>query len=201
MLNPTILLPMKKLVLGSNSPRRKELLSQAGFEFEVFTTEVDESSDQDLSNMDLAVYLARKKNLIYRESLATNVVLTADTVVISKENVLGKPLNRQEAVEMLKSMSDSFHKVITGVCISSSSKLVCFDDTTLVHFRKLTESEIESYVDKYQPYDKAGGYGIQEWIGMIAIDQIKGSYYNVMGLPIHKVYECLAKDFGIHAKL
>ncbi|MEQ6120642.1 Maf family protein [Reichenbachiella sp. MALMAid0571] len=191
---------MNKLIVASNSPRRQELMAQAGFKFEVFTQDVDESVDESMPILDVAKYLAEKKNIEYRKLLDQEIVVTSDTVVIANDQILGKPKNADEARSMLQSMSDGSHLVITGVCISSDTKSISFDDTTKVYFKPITAQEIEYYIDNYKPYDKAGAYGIQEWIGMVAIDKIEGSFYNVMGLPIHKVYDCLKNKFGIFPK-
>jgi len=188
---------MSKLIVASNSPRRQELMAQAGFKFEVFTQNIDETIDKRMSVLDAAKYLAEKKNKEYRKLLGQEVILTSDTVVIANNQILGKPKDAEEARAMLQSMSDGSHLVVTGVCISSDKKMVSFDDVTKVHLNTINLKEINYYIDNYQPFDKAGAYGIQEWIGMVAIDKIEGSFYNVMGLPIHKVYSCLKNDFDI----
>ena len=191
---------MNKLIVASNSPRRQELMIQAGFKFEVFTKDVDESIDESIPIMDVAKYLAEKKNIEYRKILDKEIIVTSDTVVIANDQILGKPKDTDEARSMLQSMSDGSHLVVTGVCISSHKRSISFDDTTKVYFKPITTQEIEYYIDNYKPYDKAGAYGIQEWIGMVAINSIEGSFYNVMGLPIHKVYDCLKNQFGILPK-
>lgn len=188
---------MSKLIVASNSPRRQELMALAGFKFEVFTQDIDETIDKKMPVLDVAKYLAEKKNIEYRKLLTEEIVVTSDTVVIANNQILGKPKDAKEARAMLQSMSDGSHLVVTGVCISSDTKIVSFDDVTKVHLNSITLKEIDYYIDNYKPYDKAGAYGIQEWIGMVAIDKIEGSFYNVMGLPIHKVYSCLKNEFDI----
>ncbi len=188
---------MKKLIVASNSPRRQELMRQAGFEFDVFTLDVDEAVEEAMPAMDVALFLAQKKNKAYRQQLASEVVLTADTVVVCDGEMLGKPKNAEDARRMLRMLCGGVHEVVSGVCISSADRQVAFDDTTHVYFKAVSDQEIDYYIDSYRPFDKAGAYGIQEWIGMIAIDKIEGSYYNVVGLPIHKVYAQLRDTFGI----
>lgn len=188
---------MRKLIVASNSPRRQELMAQAGFKFEVLTKDVDESIQNGTSPMDVAKLLAIKKNSQYRASLSDEIVVTSDTVVIADGQILGKPKSAEQAQQMLEGLSGGSHLVVSGVCISTDVKTVSFDDVTTVHFKPLDKEEISYYIEHYKPFDKAGAYGIQEWIGMVAVDRIEGSFYNVMGLPIHKVYQCLAADFGV----
>ncbi len=179
-----------KLILASKSPRRQQLLKEAGFDFVVKTLDTDESYPETLEVNAVASFLAKKKAEAFIPTLEDDeAVITADTVVILEDKILGKPKNHIEAKAMLKALSGQQHCVITGVCIASKSKTMVFDDTTLVHFRSLSEKEIDYYIEKYQPFDKAGAYGIQEWIGMIGIQKIEGSYFTVMGLPTHLVYE------------
>ena len=188
---------MSQLIVASNSPRRQQLMKDAGFDFEIRTLEIDESVDTSWPTDKVAMNLSVKKNEAYRHILDGEVVLTADTVVVANNQILGKPKDPQEAKEMILAMSDSSHQVITGVAISSASDKICFDDVTTVQFKKLTSDEVSYYIKNFQPFDKAGSYGIQEWIGMIGIKSIQGSFYNVMGLPIHKVYDVLSRQFGI----
>ncbi|MEP6735270.1 MAG: Maf family nucleotide pyrophosphatase [Chryseolinea sp.] len=180
-----------KLILASSSPRRQYLMQEAGFSFRIEKPDVEESFPPNLPSTQVAKYLAEKKAEFFRLTMKDEVVLTADTVVIIDDEVINKPGDRDEAISMLKRLSGRTHTVVTGVCILSKEKEESFDDTTLVTFQTLTQHEIEHYVDHYKPYDKAGAYGAQDWIGMIAIARIEGSYFNVMGLPIHKVYEHL----------
>lgn len=188
---------MKKLIIASNSARRQQLMRDAGYEFEVKVLDVDESLDCSISPLDAAEYLAKKKNLAYTDVFSGRVVLTSDTVVIANNSILGKPKDKHEAFEMIASLSGNSHLVMSGVCISDADHEISFSDATTVQFEELSSNEIEYYINNYQPYDKAGSYGIQEWIGMIGIRSIQGSFYNVMGLPVHRVYQVLKSAFGI----
>lgn len=179
------------LILASSSPRRQYLMREAGFDFTVEKPDVEESFPDDLPVDQVARYLANKKAEYFRKELHNQIIVTADTVVILDGEIMNKPADRKEAITMLSRLSGNTHLVMTGVCILSVEKEKSFDDTTEVTFRNLKQEEIEFYVDQYKPYDKAGAYGAQDFIGMIAIEEIKGSYFNVMGLPIHKVYEHL----------
>ena len=181
----------RPLILASSSPRRQYLMKEAGFEFSVEKPDVDESFPADMPVDQVARYLAAKKAEYFRPRIHEEIVVTADTVVILFDRILNKPLDRNEALTMLEQLSGRTHIVMTGVCIVSKEKEETFDDTTEVTFQALTKDEIEFYVDRYKPYDKAGAYGAQDWIGMVAIQKITGSYFNVMGLPIHKVYQHL----------
>lgn len=181
----------RPLILGSSSPRRQFLMRESGFEFTVEKPDVDEDFPRELPVEQVAKYLAVKKAEFFRADIKDQVVVTADTVVIINNYILNKPQDRTEAISMLNVLSGQTHLVMTGVCILSAEKEQSFDDTTEVTFKKLSQKEIEFYVDTYKPYDKAGAYGAQDWIGMVAIEKITGSYFNVMGLPIHKVYQHL----------
>ncbi|HNP17077.1 MAG TPA: Maf family nucleotide pyrophosphatase [Fulvivirga sp.] len=181
------------LILASKSPRRQQLLSEAGFKFVVKSVEVDESYPIELDPKEVAKYLAEKKAKASQQELTNELLIAADTVVIVDNQLLGKPITHHDAKRMLRLMSGRTHLVITGVAIASNSKLVSFDDTTEVTFKVLTDDEIDHYINEYKPFDKAGAYGIQEWIGMIGIVKIEGSFFNVVGLPVHKVYEELNK--------
>jgi septum formation protein len=181
----------RPLILASSSPRRQYLLKEAGFDFTVEKPDVDENFPLALPADQVAKYLAEKKAEVFRLAMKDEIVLTADTIVLLDNKILNKPADRSEAFSMLSDLSGHTHKVITGVCILSKEKETSFDDTTEVTFQKLTNQEIEFYIDNYKPYDKAGAYGAQDWIGMVAIQKIVGSYFNVMGLPIHKVYQHL----------
>ena len=184
-----------ELILGSASPRRKQLLRDAGFEFQVRVVPFDEVFPNEMNPEDVAAFLAKGKNERQRKSVTTQIVLTADTVVIHENKILGKPESPEEAIQTLKLLSSDTHLVVTGVCISDSQKSVSFSSKTEVKFRELTDEEIEFYVTNFHPKDKAGSYAIQEWIGLIGVEWIKGDYYNVVGLPIVKVYETLLKEF------
>jgi septum formation protein len=181
----------RPLILASSSPRRQYLMKEAGFNFTVEKPDVDESFPAELPSEQVAKYLAEKKAEYFRLTMKNEIVLTADTIVVLEDKILNKPSDRIEAISMLGELSGNTHRVITGVCIMSVEREESFDDTTEVTFQKLTQQEIEYYVDNYKPYDKAGAYGAQDWIGMVAIQKIVGSYFNVMGLPIHKVYQHL----------
>ena len=183
----------KKILLASNSPRRKILLENVGVNIEVITGDkVDESLPQEICPEESAKYLARKKNRAYKDIHADNTVLiTADTVVILKGKILGKPKITNEAAEMLKQLSGNVHEVHTGVCLSTKDKEIAFSEISKVYFDKVSDNEIDYYIKNYKPFDKAGAYGIQEWIGHIGIVKIEGSYDNIVGLPVRSVYRKL----------
>ena len=184
-----------KVILASNSPRRKELLGGLGIDFEVRTlSDIDESYPNALRGEDIPMFISGKKAEAYKQGMADDeMIITADTIVYDNGQVLGKPKNRGEAVQMLKGLSGHAHEVITGVSIVTKKKTVQFASTSKVTFAALTDEEIAYYVDTDKPYDKAGAYGIQEWIGYVAVTRIEGSYFNVMGLPIQKLYSELKK--------
>ena len=182
---------MKRLVLGSASPRRQELLKYLNIPFEVIIKEVEESYPTGLIESEVAIYLAEKKANAFVEGLDDELVLTADTIVCHKDKVLGKPSDRYNAIEMLRELSDDEHSVITSCALLSSEGLSSFFSKTMVSFYKLSISEIHNYVDNFHPYDKAGAYGIQDWIGKVGIKEIRGCYYNVVGLPISTLKERL----------
>jgi septum formation protein len=181
----------RPLILASSSPRRQYLMKEAGFTFTIEKPGVDEDFPAEMPVEQVAKYLASKKAEFFRPQIHNEIIVTADTVVILDKKIMNKPQDRNEAIAMLTALSGKSHLVMTGVCIVSKEKEESFDDTTEVTFQSLTQSEIEFYVDHYKPFDKAGAYGAQDWIGMIAIQKITGSYFNVMGLPIHKVYQHL----------
>lgn len=185
-----------RLVLGSASPRRKELMSGAGLDFTIRLANVDESTFPDFEEKsEVPQYLSRVKAEALRDSLANDeLLITADTVVLSDKEILGKPANRAEAISMLQRLSGNMNRVVTGVTLMTIDKTESFKVSTDVFFRKLDLKEIEYYVDTCKPYDKAGAYGIQEWIGYIGISRIEGSFYNVMGLPIQSIFVKL-KEF------
>jgi septum formation protein len=179
------------LILASTSPRRQFLMKEAGFEFRVEKPEADESFPDFMPVEMVPRFLAEKKAEAFKAKLKDEIVMTADTVVIIKGKILNKPLDRAEAINMLTELSGRTHKVITAVCLLSIEKQELFHDTTKVTFKKLTPEEIEFYIDTCKPYDKAGSYGAQDWLGMVGIEKINGSYFNVMGLPMHKVHKHL----------
>ena len=180
----------KKLILASQSPRRQELLRGLDVDFTLAPRyHVDEVYPPEMPKDEVPVYLARLKSEHYPQPLADNeILITADTLVWCKNEFLGKPQNEEDAARMLRLMSGCAHEVLTGVCLRSASKTATFLATTHVHFRTLAQSEIDYYIDTYKPMDKAGAYGIQEWIGYAAIERIEGSYYNVVGLPMQRLY-------------
>jgi septum formation protein len=184
------------VILGSQSPRRKEILNVFLDHFETCPLNIDESYPETLPCRDVALFLAEKKFNAYANTLEHDILICADTVVIHQNRLLEKPKNRQEAIEMLRSLSGNTHQVITGVCLGQAKNKSSFSSETIVSFLELSESEIIRYVDAYNPFDKAGSYGIQEWIGYAAVESIQGCFYNVMGLPASKVYQAL-KSFGI----
>ena len=186
------------IILASKSPRRIELMQQAGFQFTVqLAGEIDELYPPELQREEIQLFLARLKADAFLRAVVIpdhTIVVTADTIVWINDRVLGKPAGRQEAIDMLKILSGKMHQVYTGVCIATNNKRHDFFAESKVYFRVLNNDEISYYVDRYQPYDKAGAYGIQEWIGYVGIEKIDGSHYNVMGLPIQKLY-CELRDF------
>ena len=184
---------MYRIVLASNSPRRKELLAGLGMPFEVrVLKDIDESYPEDLPVSEVALYIAGKKADAYRAALAEDeLVITADTVVIVDDEILGKPVDEKDAERMLRLISGRTHQVTTGVCMLTRENERRFAVTTDVTFKQLSDDEIHYYITKYKPFDKAGAYGIQEWIGYIGVTGLHGSYYNVMGLPIQRIYETL----------
>lgn len=178
------------LILASASPRRRQLLSECGLQFTVAEKfECNEDYPATLSADEVASYLARKKSHAYPKNLAKNdILLTADTVVIVGDTILGKPADREEAIEMLRSLSGRTHTVTTGIALRMTDRIHFFSVSSSVAFRELTDEEIAYYIDTHKPYDKAGAYGIQEWIGYVAIEEIAGSFFNVMGLPVQRLY-------------
>lgn len=183
------------IVLASNSPRRRELLSGLNLEYTVrVLPDIDESYPDTLKGEEIPMYISRKKAEAYRNSMAEDeLIITADTVVCINEKVLGKPQTLEEAKEMLRELSDKIHQVITGVCLMTHHLQRTFSATTQVTFDALTEDEIEFYVEKFRPLDKAGAYGVQEWIGFVGVSRLEGSYFNVMGLPVQRLYQELKK--------
>lgn len=183
------------VILASNSPRRKELLAGLGVEYEVRTLpDIDESYPASLQGEEIPLYISKEKADAYREMLKPGeLMITADTIVWLEGKVLGKPVDREDALQMLRDMSGRTHEVFTGVCLTTTEWQRSFASQTEVRFAKLTEEEITYYVDKYQPMDKAGAYGVQEWIGYIGVENIQGSYYNIMGLPVQRLYRELLK--------
>ena len=185
----------KRIILASGSPRRKELLAGLCVDFEVDTrNNFEEVIDPEIPHENIPEVLSVGKSYGFHRALENNeILITSDTLVLREGKVMGKPASREEAYEMLKMLSGQDHKVITAVSIRDHKRIVTFSDTAIVSFKSLTDSEIYFYIDKFNPYDKAGAYGIQEWIGYIGIDRIEGSYFTIMGFPVHKVYSELQK--------
>jgi septum formation protein len=182
------------IILGSNSPRREQLFKELGLKFQVLAKDVDETIPTQFRREDIAMFLARKKALAYKAELQENgIVVTADTLVAVDDLILGKPTDEKDAERMLKLLSGRRHQVITGVCIMSNRKSESFFVKTDVSFKVLRDEEIKYYIQTCKPLDKAGAYGIQEWVGMVGVDYIQGSFYNVMGLPIKELYENLLR--------
>ena len=185
---------MHAFILASQSPRRKTLLEWAEIPFEIIVSDIDESYPTSLAIEEVPVYIAKNKALAVKEmiistkpALVNQCIIAADTVVVLDHKIIGKPNNKQEAIDSLLALSGQTHKVITGVVLLYQGQEISFSETTLVEFHTLTPEQIEFYVDKYKPYDKAGGYAIQEWIGVVGIKKISGDFYNVMGLPVSKL--------------
>ena len=181
------------LILASTSPRRQQLMRDAGYQFTVRSKNVSEAFSDDMPVAEVPVFLAEKKAVAFLEEISDEIVIAADTVVIINNRILNKPADEAKAFAMLRQLSGHMHEVITGVCVLSAHKKILFSDRTEVYFKDLTDDEIGHYIQQYQPFDKAGAYGAQEWMGMVAVEKIIGSYFNVMGLPIHRVYEELQK--------
>ncbi len=182
----------KDIILASRSPRRKELLSSLGIFFRIVEPDICEDYPTNLKREEIALYLAGRKaeSVIQKEKKKNSdfLIIASDTIVCLGDMILNKPANRQEAMQMLQKLSGTKHQVITAVCVVSPSGRQSFYSETNVYFTKLQDDEIEHYIDNFKPYDKAGSYGIQEWIGYIGIEKIEGSYFNVMGLPVQKLY-------------
>jgi len=184
------LLMSHRIILASRSPRRQQLLKELGVKFDTVIRDFGETFPEGLSGEEIARFVAHSKAASFRDEIADNeIVITADTIVWCNNQVLGKPVDKQDAVRILKEISGNTHEVITGVSLFSKSKEVTFSDTTKVTFEVFSDEDINFYIDKYKPYDKAGAYGIQEWIGIVACSKIEGSYFNVVGLPVQRLYK------------
>ncbi len=181
----------KKIILASGSPRRRQILSDAGFTFDVEVKPTDEVFDATMPSELVPVFLSEKKVEQFKGYDENYIIIGSDTVVIVDNQILNKPQNKEEAIAMLTKLSNKTHKVVTGVSIKIGNHIQSFSDSTEVHFSELSSSEINFYIDHFKPFDKAGAYGVQDFIGMVGIDRIEGSFYTVMGLPIHKVYQYL----------
>lgn len=181
------------VILASNSPRRKELLAGLEIDFEVKTIKgLEEHYPNNLREGEIPLYLAQQKMRAYTPLISSNeLIITADTIVWLGSEVMGKPKSKEGAIEMLRKLSGNTHQVFTGVCVKSKEKEISFTAQSDVQFATLTDEEISHYVERYQPFDKAGSYGVQEWIGYIGVEHIDGSFYNIMGLPVQKLYNVL----------
>ncbi|MZP55920.1 MAG: septum formation protein Maf [Bacteroidales bacterium] len=178
-----------RLILASRSPRRKQLMDELGLKFEVIVRDYEEQYPEDLIGEEIALFLANGKAELFRRELNDNeIVITADTIVWCRQKVLGKPAGKEDAIKMIRELSGTTHEVITGVVLLSKKGEKAFCETTRVTFDKLTDNEIEYYIEKCRPFDKAGAYGIQEWIGIAGCSRVEGSYFNVVGLPAHRLY-------------
>lgn len=191
---------MKQIILASGSPRRKMLLEWAEVKFKVMVSDIDETFSEELLPAEVAVFIARNKNAAILEQLGdefiNSIVLSADTIVVLEQEIIGKPANREEAIAIIQKLSGKTHQVITAVNLRDAEKDIHFYDTTEVVFNELSPEQIVHYVDQYKPFDKAGAYAIQEWIGVVGIHAIYGDFYNVMGLPVSKVLKVLKEDFS-----
>ena len=182
-----------RLILASKSPRRQELLLSLEVDFEIRTKDVDEDFPEDLNPNLVAEFLAIKKSEAFEKLAENELLLTSDTTVICNGKILNKAADYNEAFGMIEMLSGKSHEVITGVCLRTKDQRIAFSETTKVTFATLTTAEIDHYIKQYKPFDKAGAYGIQEWIGMIGIEKIEGDFYNVMGLPLHRLYRALTQ--------
>jgi septum formation protein len=186
-----------KIILASRSPRRQQLLRELGLKFDVIIRDYEEIYPEGLIGEEIARFVAYEKAASFKNELSDDeIVIAADTIVWCNNKVMGKPVDHQDAIRILKEISGNTHEVITGVSIRSQSKEFTFSDSTNVSFEALTDEEISYYINKYKPYDKAGAYGIQEWIGIIACNHIDGSYFNVVGLPVQRLYKELQNFIG-----
>lgn len=185
-----------KILLASGSPRRKQLLTDLQLDLEVIVKPTDESYPLDMNVYEVPLFIAQQKAAAFSlEEIKDSILIAADTVVIHEGAILGKPADENEAIEMLQRLVGSRHEVVTGVVLKSKEKEITFSDLTEVYFCPLSIQEIEFYVKNYKPYDKAGSYGAQEWMGMVAVEKINGSYFNVVGLPVQSVYQALNEHF------
>jgi septum formation protein len=185
---------MNGFILASQSPRRKQLLAWADIDFDVIVSEAEEDFPAEMDVQEVPVHIAQKKAIAVQDKIKHELpiqqgkwIIAADTIVVLENEIIGKPTDRADAINILQKLSGKTHRVITGVYLINDTESINFSETTLVHFHPLTLSQIEYYVDQYQPYDKAGAYGIQDWIGVIGIRGIEGDFYNVMGLPVSKL--------------
>lgn len=184
---------MPDIILASQSPRRKQLLEWAEIKFDIMVADTDESYPPDLAPPAVALHIAAEKAKAVQHKAAGRIIIAADTIVVLGNEIIGKPVDRADAISILNKLSGHHHKVITGVVILNGERSFSFSDSTDVEFHMLNPEQIEFYVDNYQPYDKAGAYAIQEWIGVVGIKSIRGDFYNVMGLPVSRVVQALKR--------
>lgn len=182
----------KKIILASQSPRRKQLLKDIGIDFEIQSADIEEDFPEEIAVYDAPLFIAKKKAMAIAQKNKDAVVIAADTVVILQNQIIGKPKDKYDAKEILKKLLGKKHDVVTGVVIIDDKNVTAINDITEVYFKQLSDTQIDYYIEKYKPFDKAGAYAIQEWIGMIGIEKISGDYYNVMGLPVNKVADALS---------
>lgn len=181
------------LILASRSPRRQQFLRDLNLEFTIELKEIEEVYPTDLKGAEITDYLAKLKSKPFTNLNDNDILITSDTIVWMNNKAIGKPKSKQEAISIFEELSDNMHQVITSICIKTKKNISVINDITNVYFKKLTKEEILFYIDNFQPYDKAGGYGIQDWIGYIGVKKIEGSFFNVMGFPVHKFYEEMSK--------
>ena len=184
---------MPEIILASQSPRRKQLLEWAEIDFDIIVADTDETFPNHFAPADVAVHIAAEKAKAVQKNAGNKIIIAADTIVVLGNEIIGKPVNREDAIRILSKLSGNHHQVITGVVLCKEEKWISFADLTDVEFHLLNHNQIEFYVDNYQPYDKAGAYAIQEWIGVVGIKCINGDFYNVMGLPVSRVVQALQK--------
>ena len=182
---------MADIILASQSPRRKQLLEWAEVDFDIIVVPTDESYPDKMDPPDVAIYIAKQKAEAVKYIIQNKTIIAADTIVVLNNEIIGKPRDREDALSILGRLSGQHHKVITGVVIINETKEISFADTTDVEFHQLSQKQLEFYIDKYHPYDKAGAYAIQEWIGVVGIKCVIGDFYNVMGLPVSRVVQSL----------
>lgn len=189
---------LQSIILASQSPRRQQLLQMANIPFSIEIANTDEAFPAHLSLLEIPIFIAKEKALAIRNKVPKqSIIIAADTIVVCNNKILGKPNDEQQAIDFLSQLSNNTHQVITGVCIQNDTKEISFQNTTIVSFHTLRLAQIKYYVQHFKPYDKAGAYAIQEWIGAVGIKEIQGDFYNVMGLPISRVVQVLEKDFGL----
>jgi len=177
------------LILASKSPRRQQFLKDLGLDFSIILKEIEEIYPKNLQGVEITDYLAELKSHPFTNLKSNDILITADTIVWQNNKAIGKPKDRQDAIAIFEELSGKMHQVITSICIKTSNKIKLINDLTNVYFKELTKDEILFYIDNFQPYDKAGGYGIQDWIGYIGVEKIEGNFFNVMGFPVHKFYK------------